>query len=50
MPGLVGPIAEKWILHPGARGVVTLMESTGFRDVRYIPVLGGLMAIHLARR
>jgi ubiquinone/menaquinone biosynthesis methyltransferase len=36
--------------YPGARGVVALMETTGFRDVRYIPVLGGLMAIHLARR
>jgi demethylmenaquinone methyltransferase/2-methoxy-6-polyprenyl-1,4-benzoquinol methylase len=36
--------------YPGARGVVRLMEQTGFRDVRYLPVLGGLMAIHLARR
>jgi demethylmenaquinone methyltransferase/2-methoxy-6-polyprenyl-1,4-benzoquinol methylase len=36
--------------YPGARGVVELMETTGFRDVRYIPVLGGLMAIHLAHR
>ncbi len=35
--------------YPGARGVVALMETTGFRDVRYIPVLGGLMAIHVAR-
>ena len=36
--------------YPGARGVVRLMEETGFRDVRYIPVLGGLMAIHLGVR
>jgi demethylmenaquinone methyltransferase/2-methoxy-6-polyprenyl-1,4-benzoquinol methylase len=36
--------------YPGARGVVDLLTSTGFRDARYVPVLGGLMAIHLARR
>jgi hypothetical protein len=30
--------------------VVALMESRGFRDVRYYPVLGGLMAIHCATR
>jgi demethylmenaquinone methyltransferase/2-methoxy-6-polyprenyl-1,4-benzoquinol methylase len=36
--------------YPGARGVVRLMQEKGFRDVRHIPVLGGLMAIHLARK
>ena len=36
--------------YPGARGVVRLMQDTGFRDVRHIPVLGGLMAIHLGVR
>lgn len=36
--------------YPGAAGVARLLESGGFGDVRAIPVLGGLMAIHMARR
>jgi demethylmenaquinone methyltransferase/2-methoxy-6-polyprenyl-1,4-benzoquinol methylase len=36
--------------YPGAAAVVRLMEARGFADVRYHPVLGGLMAIHHARR
>jgi ubiquinone/menaquinone biosynthesis methyltransferase len=36
--------------YPGAGPVARLMEARGFRDVRYLPVLGGLMAIHSARR
>jgi len=36
--------------YPGARGVVTLLEAAGFSDVTCIPVLGGLMAIHLATK
>ena len=36
--------------YPGAQGVAGMMEARGFRDVRVIPVLGGLMAIHVARR
>jgi len=36
--------------YPGARGVVRLMQDAGFTDVRHIPVLGGLMAIHLGVR
>lgn len=36
--------------YPGARGVAALFEQEGFADVRVIPVLGGLMAIHTARR
>ncbi len=36
--------------YPGGRGVVALLESAGFVDVRYVPVFGGLMAIHLATR
>ncbi|MGB7217251.1 MAG: ubiquinone/menaquinone biosynthesis methyltransferase [Vicinamibacterales bacterium] len=36
--------------YPGARAVARLMETQGFTDVRYDPVLGGLMAIHRARR
>jgi demethylmenaquinone methyltransferase/2-methoxy-6-polyprenyl-1,4-benzoquinol methylase len=34
--------------YPGARAVAGMMEAAGFREARYIPVLGGLMAIHVA--
>ena len=34
----------------GAEAVSQLMETHGFTDVQYVPVLGGLMAIHHARR
>ena len=36
--------------YPGAAAVVRLMEARGFTDVGYDPILGGLMAIHHARR
>lgn len=36
--------------YPGAAGVARLMEDAGFTDVRVLPVLGGLMAIHLAAK
>jgi ubiquinone/menaquinone biosynthesis methyltransferase len=36
--------------YPGAAGVARLLEEGGFTDVRAIPVLGGLMAIHVARK
>ena len=36
--------------YPGAHGVARMMEARGFHDVRVISVLGGLMAIHVARR
>jgi ubiquinone/menaquinone biosynthesis methyltransferase len=36
--------------YPGARAVADMFEARGFRDVRYHRVLGGLMAIHLARK
>jgi demethylmenaquinone methyltransferase/2-methoxy-6-polyprenyl-1,4-benzoquinol methylase len=36
--------------YPGAAGVAQLMEARGFLGVRYYPVLGGLMAIHHARK
>jgi demethylmenaquinone methyltransferase/2-methoxy-6-polyprenyl-1,4-benzoquinol methylase len=36
--------------YPGAAAVARLMEARGFADVRYHPVLGGLMAIHHGRR
>jgi ubiquinone/menaquinone biosynthesis methyltransferase len=36
--------------YPGARGVVRLMREAGFTDVRHVRVLGGFMAIHIARK
>jgi demethylmenaquinone methyltransferase/2-methoxy-6-polyprenyl-1,4-benzoquinol methylase len=36
--------------YPGARAVAGLMTRLGFVDARVIPVLGGLMAIHVARK
>jgi demethylmenaquinone methyltransferase/2-methoxy-6-polyprenyl-1,4-benzoquinol methylase len=36
--------------YPGARGVGRLMEAAGFTDVTHVRVLGGLMAIHVARK
>jgi demethylmenaquinone methyltransferase/2-methoxy-6-polyprenyl-1,4-benzoquinol methylase len=35
--------------YPGAPAVAAMMRNHGFVDVRVIPVLGGLMAIHVAR-
>jgi len=43
-------VPESIRLYPGAAGVASLMARTGFTDVRVVPLLGGLMAIHLARR
>jgi demethylmenaquinone methyltransferase/2-methoxy-6-polyprenyl-1,4-benzoquinol methylase len=43
-------IPESIKRYPGARGVVSLMEAAGFRNVQYVPVLGGLMAIHIGRK
>jgi demethylmenaquinone methyltransferase / 2-methoxy-6-polyprenyl-1,4-benzoquinol methylase len=34
--------------YPGAAGVAQLMKARGFSNVRWYPVLGGLMAIHHA--
>jgi demethylmenaquinone methyltransferase / 2-methoxy-6-polyprenyl-1,4-benzoquinol methylase len=36
--------------YPGAEGVARLMTSSGFDDARHDRVLGGLMAIHDARK
>ena len=36
--------------YPGAAGVARLLGERGFTDVRVVPLLGGLMTIHLARR
>jgi len=36
--------------YPGAEAVARLMEARGFAAVTHYPVLGGLMAIHLAHK
>jgi demethylmenaquinone methyltransferase/2-methoxy-6-polyprenyl-1,4-benzoquinol methylase len=36
--------------YPGAGGVARLLAMHGFADVRVVPVLFGLMAIHVARK
>ena len=36
--------------YPGAEGVAGILSESGFADVRALPVLGGLMAIHTAHR
>ena len=36
--------------YPGAAGVARLLEQRGFTAVRVVPLLGGLMSIHEARR
>jgi demethylmenaquinone methyltransferase/2-methoxy-6-polyprenyl-1,4-benzoquinol methylase len=43
-------IPESIRLYPGAAGVARLLERRGFVDVDVIPLLGGLMAIHVARK
>lgn len=36
--------------YPGSRGVAALMRAAGFDEVRHLRVLGGLMAIHVAKK
>ena len=43
-------IPESIRVYPGAAAVGRLMEEVGFTDVRVVPLLGGLMAIHVARK
>ncbi|MEO5897576.1 MAG: ubiquinone/menaquinone biosynthesis methyltransferase [Vicinamibacterales bacterium] len=43
-------IPESIRRYPGARGVVTLMQRQGFVGVCWQRVLGGFMAIHVARK
>ena len=43
-------IPESIRRYPGSRGVARMLEQHGFADVRVIPVLGGLMAIHVAKK
>ncbi len=43
-------IPESIRQYPGATGVARLLEAAGFTEVRVVPLLGGLMAIHVARK
>ena len=43
-------IPESIRLYPGARGVARLLERAGFVQVRALPVFGGFMAMHVARK
>lgn len=43
-------IPESVRRYPGAHGVAELLRSRGFGQVRVIPILGGLMSIHLASK
>jgi demethylmenaquinone methyltransferase/2-methoxy-6-polyprenyl-1,4-benzoquinol methylase len=43
-------IPESLRNYPGAEGVARLLVQHGFTDVRVLPLLGGLMAIHVARK
>ncbi len=42
-------IPESIKRYPGASGVATLLDRAGFTERRVIPLLGGLMAINIAR-
>jgi demethylmenaquinone methyltransferase/2-methoxy-6-polyprenyl-1,4-benzoquinol methylase len=43
-------IPESIRIYPGAAAVARLMRARGFAEAGVYPVLGGLMAIHVARR
>ena len=43
-------IPESIQCYPGAPAVVRILSAHGFSEARWYPVLGGLMAIHRARR
>ena len=43
-------IPESIRVYPGADRVVGMLQDGGFRQARWIPVLGGLLAIHVAQR
>jgi ubiquinone/menaquinone biosynthesis methyltransferase len=43
-------IPESIRLYPGAAGVAQLLEGAGFTNVEIVPLLGGLMAIHVAKK
>lgn len=43
-------IPESIRRYPGAAAVVDRLRAAGFGEARWMPVLGGLMAIHVARK
>lgn len=43
-------IPESIKRYPGAEAVVERLRAAGFRDAHWEPVLGGLMAIHVAKK
>jgi ubiquinone/menaquinone biosynthesis methyltransferase len=43
-------IPESIRLYPGAAGVAELLRRHGFTDVKVVPLMGGLMAIHVATK
>jgi len=43
-------IPESIRRYPGADGVAAMLRARGFSDVRVVPLLGGLMTLHIARR
>lgn len=43
-------IPESIRRYPGAAGVATRLEAAGFEHVRVIPLLAGLMTLHVAER
>ena len=43
-------IPESIKRYPGADGVATLLRERGFTNVRVVPLLGGLMSLHVAQR
>lgn len=43
-------IPESIRRYPGARGVADRLQAAGFTEVRIVPLLGGLMSLHIARR
>ena len=43
-------IPESIKRYPGADGVAAILERSGFRDCGVVPLLGGFMAINVARK
>ncbi|MEE8542276.1 MAG: class I SAM-dependent methyltransferase, partial [Gammaproteobacteria bacterium] len=43
-------IPESIRQYPGATGVARIIAAAGFTDVRVVALLGGLMAIHVAKK
>lgn len=43
-------IAESIRRYPGARAVAAMLSARGFASVRIVPLLGGLMTLHVASR